>query len=42
MLRALEALVEDPQNYVWVISGRDQKALDSWLGHITQLGMRLA
>ncbi|KAJ3306675.1 threalose-6-phosphate phosphatase [Kappamyces sp. JEL0829] len=39
MLRALEKLVEDPNNVVFVISGRDQDCLDNWLGHISGLGL---
>ena len=39
MLRALAILVKDPKNYVFVISGRDQFTLDSWLGHISGLGL---
>ncbi|KAF9570758.1 threalose-6-phosphate phosphatase [Mortierella alpina] len=38
MLRALTALAADPKNIVWVISGRDQKVLEEWLGHIDNLG----
>lgn len=32
MLQALQKLVEDPRNLVFVISGRDQTCLDEWLG----------
>lgn len=38
MLKALTALCADPKNIVWVISGRDQKVLEEWLGHIPNLG----
>ncbi|KAF8952204.1 threalose-6-phosphate phosphatase [Haplosporangium bisporale] len=38
MLKALTALAEDPKNIVWIISGRDQKVLEEWLGHIDDLG----
>ncbi|KAF9104361.1 threalose-6-phosphate phosphatase [Mortierella sp. GBA35] len=38
MLKALTALCADPKNIVWVISGRDQKVLEDWLGHIPNLG----
>ncbi|CAO3573674.1 unnamed protein product [Mortierella alpina] len=38
MLKALTALAADPKNIVWVISGRDQKVLEEWLGHIGNLG----
>ncbi|CDH50920.1 trehalose 6-phosphate phosphatase [Lichtheimia corymbifera JMRC:FSU:9682] len=39
MLRALEKLCQDPRNDVWVISGRDETALDRWLGHIDGIGL---
>ncbi|KAI7879049.1 hypothetical protein K492DRAFT_164231 [Lichtheimia hyalospora FSU 10163] len=38
MLNALQKLCNDPANQVWVISGRDQATLDSWLGDIKELG----
>ncbi|KAF9425240.1 threalose-6-phosphate phosphatase [Podila epigama] len=38
MLKALAALTADPKNIVWIISGRDQKVLEEWLGDITNLG----
>ncbi|KAG0200935.1 threalose-6-phosphate phosphatase [Mortierella sp. NVP41] len=38
MLKALTALASDPNNIVWVISGRDQKVLEEWLGEIQNLG----
>ncbi|KAG0273014.1 threalose-6-phosphate phosphatase [Linnemannia exigua] len=38
MLKALSALCADPKNIVWVISGRDQKVLEDWLGNIPNLG----
>ncbi|KAF9438868.1 threalose-6-phosphate phosphatase [Entomortierella beljakovae] len=38
MLKALRALTNDPKNIVWIISGRDQKALDEWLGDVDNLG----
>ncbi|KAF9142998.1 threalose-6-phosphate phosphatase [Mortierella sp. GBA39] len=38
MLKALTALANDPNNVVWVISGRDQKALEEWLGEVENLG----
>ncbi|KAF9926205.1 threalose-6-phosphate phosphatase [Linnemannia zychae] len=38
MLKALGKLCDDPKNIVWVISGRDQKVLEDWLGHIPNLG----
>jgi trehalose-phosphatase len=39
MLVALEALVKDERNIVFIISGRDQDCLDNWLGHIEGLGL---
>ncbi|KAJ3102876.1 threalose-6-phosphate phosphatase [Phlyctochytrium bullatum] len=39
MLSYLTALAADPNNYVFVISGRDQACLDNWLGHIPKLGL---
>ncbi|ORX62032.1 hypothetical protein DM01DRAFT_1379888 [Hesseltinella vesiculosa] len=39
MLEALTTLCNDPKNVVWVISGRDEHALDTWLGHIPGLGL---
>ncbi|KAF9971642.1 threalose-6-phosphate phosphatase [Actinomortierella ambigua] len=38
MLKALTALVADPKNIVWVISGRDQKVLEEWLGSVGDIG----
>lgn len=38
MLKALTALAMDPKNVVWIISGRDQKVLEEWLGDIKNLG----
>ncbi|KAF8943327.1 threalose-6-phosphate phosphatase [Haplosporangium gracile] len=38
MLKALTALANDPNNVVWVISGRDQKVLEEWLGEVENLG----
>ncbi|KAF9931429.1 threalose-6-phosphate phosphatase [Modicella reniformis] len=38
MLKALTALANDPDNIVWVISGRDQKVLEEWLGEVDNLG----
>ena len=39
VLRTLKALAADPRNHVWIISGRDEKFLDEWMGHITELGL---
>lgn len=39
MLKAMQVLVKDPRNMVFVISGRDQACLDEWLGHIEGLGL---
>jgi trehalose 6-phosphate synthase/phosphatase len=38
VLTSLKALAADPQNAVWIISGRDQEFLMQHLGHIQQLG----
>ncbi|GAA5808871.1 hypothetical protein MFLAVUS_002270 [Mucor flavus] len=39
MLDILTKLAQDPHNIVWVISGRAQKYLDGWLGHIPNIGL---
>lgn len=39
MIDALTQLCKDSYNTVWVVSGRDQKALDMWLGDIPNLGL---
>ena len=39
VLRTLKKLAADPDNKVWIISGRDEKFLDEWMGHITELGL---
>lgn len=39
ILRTLRMLTADLNNYVYVISGRDQGTLESWLGHIPRLGL---
>lgn len=39
VVRTLKSLAADPQNNVWIISGRDQKFLDEWMGHISELGL---
>ncbi|KAI8973032.1 glycosyltransferase family 20-domain-containing protein [Pilobolus umbonatus] len=39
MLAYLQKLCDDPQNNVWVISGRDQACLEQWLGGIQNLGL---
>jgi trehalose 6-phosphate synthase/phosphatase len=39
VLRTLKLLASDPQNAVWIISGRDQQFLDDWMGHISELGL---
>jgi trehalose 6-phosphate synthase/phosphatase len=38
-LEALEQLSSDPQNVVYVISGRDSQFLEQHLGHIERLGI---
>jgi trehalose 6-phosphate synthase/phosphatase len=40
MLKALAKLAVDDNTFVYVVSGRDQKTLDNWLGGIKNLGMR--
>jgi trehalose 6-phosphate synthase/phosphatase len=37
-LEALQKLSNDPQNIVYIISGRDGGFLDQHLGHLSQLG----
>ncbi|CAI6334939.1 unnamed protein product [Periconia digitata] len=37
--RTLKTLASDPNNSVWIISGRDQAFLDEWMGHISELGL---
>jgi len=39
VIRTLKTLAADPNNSVWIISGRDQAFLDEWMGHITELGL---
>jgi len=39
MLEALESIVADPKNLVFIISGRDQACLDEWVGHVKGLGL---
>lgn len=39
VIRTLKSLASDPNNAVWIISGRDQAFLDEWMGHITELGL---
>lgn len=39
VLRTLKTLAENPDNLVWIISGRDQAFLDEWMGHIPELGL---
>lgn len=39
VIRTLKTLSADPSNAVWIISGRDQKFLDDWMGHIPELGL---
>jgi trehalose 6-phosphate synthase/phosphatase len=39
VVRTLKRLAQDPGNRVWIISGRDQKFLGTWLGHIEELGL---
>ncbi|KAI7884188.1 hypothetical protein K492DRAFT_143065 [Lichtheimia hyalospora FSU 10163] len=40
LLDHLQTLCNDPRNTVWVVSGRDQATLESWLGkHVHGLGL---
>ncbi|ORY13239.1 alpha,alpha-trehalose-phosphate synthase-like protein subunit Tps2 [Clohesyomyces aquaticus] len=39
VIRTLKTLASDPNNAVWIISGRDQKFLDEWMGSISELGL---
>ena len=39
IIRTLKTLASNPKNNVWIISGRDQKFLDEWMGHISSLGL---
>ena len=39
VIRTLKSLASDPRNAVWIISGRDEKFLDEWMGHIPALGL---
>ena len=39
MLEALSILSKCESVLVYVVSGRDQTALDNWLGDVPQLGM---
>lgn len=39
VIRTIKTLASDPRNSVWIISGRDQKFLDEWMGHISALGL---
>lgn len=39
MLKGLKQLTADSSNVVWIISGRDQKALNEWMGDVPNLGL---
>ncbi|KAI7894428.1 glycosyltransferase family 20-domain-containing protein [Mucor mucedo] len=39
LLEVLTKLAGNPQNVVWVISGRSKHYLEEWLGHIPNLGL---
>lgn len=39
VLRTIKKLAADPQNAVWIISGRDRDFLGEWMGHIPELGL---
>lgn len=38
LIQTLKSLAADPQNAVWIISGRDQEFLEQHLGHISEIG----
>jgi len=38
MLDTLQELADDPNNAVWIVSGRDLTTLDNWLGSVKRLG----
>ena len=40
VIRTIKKLAENPENEVWIISGRDQEFLSKWMGHIAELGLR--
>jgi trehalose 6-phosphate synthase/phosphatase len=39
VIRTIKTLAADPRNAVWIISGRDQEFLNTWLGDISELGL---
>ena len=39
VIRTLKALCANPRNKAWIISGRDTKFLQEWMGSITELGL---
>ncbi|KAF3928365.1 Trehalose-phosphatase [Orbilia brochopaga] len=38
IIRTIKKLASDPQNNVWIVSGRDQAFLEQWMGDIAELG----
>ncbi|KAF3934803.1 Trehalose-phosphatase [Dactylellina cionopaga] len=38
IIRTIKKLASDPQNSVWIVSGRDQAFLEQWMGDIAELG----
>ncbi|KAF3168241.1 threalose-6-phosphate phosphatase [Orbilia oligospora] len=38
IIRTIKTLASDPQNSVWIVSGRDQAFLEQWMGDIAELG----
>ncbi|KAK6495212.1 threalose-6-phosphate phosphatase [Arthrobotrys musiformis] len=38
IIRTIKTLAADPQNNVWIVSGRDQAFLEQWMGDIAELG----
>jgi len=39
VIRTLKSLASNPNNAVWIISGRDQNFLNEWMGHIPSIGL---
>jgi len=39
VIRTIKKLAADPNNNVWIVSGRDQAFLEQWMGDINELGL---
>ena len=39
VIRTIKKLASDPNNNVWIVSGRDQQFLEQWMGDIGELGL---